>query len=167
MSFTAGTGIRTHVTSTCKVSSWHVSDALTHSATAMLAMKKAFFALYKLKKYFLWQSEIAPSYFGRELRDVELRYDDKPGIFKILYLFGFRKCTLLPCMLCSLTAASKNVNLVHMKNSQKTQKVGKFYKINFHFAGDHYIQTNFTFWLSAFKLLDLCEKPIHFWKALE
>ena len=96
-----------------------------------------------------------------------MRYDDKPGIFKILHLFGFRKCTLLPCMLCSLTAASKNVNLVRMKNSQKTRKVGKFYNIDFNFAGDHYIQTNFTFWPSAFQLLALCENPAHVWKAHE
>ena len=89
------------------------------------------------------------------------------GIFKILYSLGFRKGALLPCRPCSLTVASKKVNLVHMKNSQKTWKVGKFYNIDFHFAGDHYIQTIFTFWPSAFELLALCENPAHVWKAHE
>ena len=144
-----------------------------HTLTKTTNTKFCFAAVYAARKsaaeyinYFLWHTEIAPSYFGRELCNVGLRYDTEPRIFRILYLLRFWKCALLPCMLCSLTAASKNVNLVRMKNSQKAQKVGKFYNINFHFAGNHYIQNNFTFWPSAFKLLDLCEKPVHRWKAL-
>ena len=70
--------------------------------------------------YFLDRKKTTPLIFGDEFRDVEMRSDVKPGIFKILYSSGFRIGALLPCMLCSLTVASKNVNLVHMKNLQKT-----------------------------------------------
>ena len=64
--------------------------------------------------YFLCQSEIVPLDFGGELRDVELRYNHKWGIFRLLHSVAFRKCAGLSCRLSSLTVESKNVKLVRM-----------------------------------------------------
>ena len=110
--------------------------------------------------------------FERELRDIQQWYHQKPDTFGTSNSKGVRKGANLSCKLSSLATVSKNEMLVWLKNVQKTWKVGKMQYINVHFPGDHYIQTNFTFWCRTVKLLNLHERATHFlntneWRILE
>ena len=110
--------------------------------------------------------------FERELRDIQQWYHQKPDTFGTSSSKGVRKGAKLSCKLSSLATVSKNEMLVWLKNVQKTWKVGKMQYINVHFPGDHYIQTNLTFWCRTVKLLNLHERATHFlnpneWRVLD